>query len=68
MTEDLQKAIQQRRSVADAKLCEALRFSGLTVDDLVDAWRLYELRGPRATSIMQAMRAIEAWMREGGAR
>jgi hypothetical protein len=58
-----------RRRELDSKLGDALRAAGITRDDVFAVEMLYAVAGHSGSHrIVSAMRAIQAWLREGGGR
>lgn len=58
-----------RRRDIDGRLGDALRSSGINAADALVVQALYAVAGESgAHRIVSAMRAVEAWLREGGAK
>jgi hypothetical protein len=59
----------ERRRELDSKLGDALRTAGINKHDAFCVEALYAMAGhPGTHRIVSAMRAIQAWLREGGGR
>lgn len=58
----------ERRCELDTRLGDALRASGINAADALAVQTLYAIAGHSGSHrIVSAMRAVEAWLREGGA-
>lgn len=58
----------RRRSALDMRLGDALRASGINAADAIAVQALYAVAGHAGSHrIVSALRAVEAWLREGGA-
>ena len=58
----------KRRADLDSRLGDALRASGINAADALAVQTLYATAGQSGSHrIVSALRAIEAWIREGGA-
>lgn len=58
-----------RRRDIDSRLGDALRASGISADDALAVQTIYSTAGHSGSHrIVSALRAIETWAREGGAR
>ena len=58
----------KRRSELDSRLGDALRASGINAADALAVQALYATAGQSGSHrIVSALRAVEAWLREGGA-
>lgn len=58
----------KRRSELDSRLGDALRASGINAADALAVQALYATAGQSGSHrIVSALRAVEAWIREGGA-
>lgn len=55
--------LRERRADLDSRLGDALRASGITAADALGGQALYT--GSGSHRIVLALRAIEAWLREG---
>lgn len=59
----------ERQMRLDSRLGDALRSSGINAGDALAVQLLYSIGGQSGSHrIVSAMRAIEAWLAEGGAR
>jgi len=57
----------KRRKDLDSRLGDALRASSINAADALAVQALYATAGPSGSHrIVSALRAIEAWLREGG--
>jgi hypothetical protein len=58
----------KRRADLDSRLGEALRASGINAADALAVQALYATAGQSGSHrIVSALRAVESWIREGGA-
>jgi hypothetical protein len=58
----------KRRAELDSRLGDALRASGINAADALAVQALYATAGQSGSHrIVSALRAVEAWLREGGA-
>lgn len=58
----------KRRADLDSRLGDALRASGINAADALAVEALYATAGQSGSHrIVSALRAVEAWLREGGA-
>ena len=65
-----ERALREHKRLADldSRLGDALRASGINAADAIAVQTIYATAGqPGSHRIVSAMRAIEAWLREGGA-
>jgi hypothetical protein len=61
--------VHQRRVELDSRLGDALRGSGINAADTLAVQALYATAGQSGSHrIVSALRAVEAWLREGGSR
>jgi len=59
----------ERKSELDSRLGDALRASGINTADAIAVQALYASAGQSGSHrIVSALRAVEAWLREGGAK
>lgn len=66
--ERAQRAFARRRDI-DGRLGDALRASGINAADALSVQALYATAGQTGSHrIVSALRAVEAWLREGGDR
>lgn len=58
----------KKKAEIDSRLGDALRTSGINASDALAVQALYAVAGHVGSHrIVSAMRAVEAWLREGGA-
>jgi hypothetical protein len=58
----------KRKNDLDSRLGDALRASGISAADALAVQMLYETAGQSGSHrIVSALRAVEIWLREGGA-